>query len=57
MPTPSGERARGLTNGMGKETQMFFEPFDVAKLSAMTGYLLSATIIASVILNGNRPPL
>ena len=36
---------------------MFFEPLDVAKLLAMTGCLLSATIIASVILDGNRPAL
>jgi hypothetical protein len=36
---------------------MLFEPVDVASLLAMTGSLLSMTVIASVISNGKRPPL
>jgi hypothetical protein len=36
---------------------MFFERLDVMKVLAMIGCLLSMTVIASVILNGTRPPL
>ena len=36
---------------------MFFERWDVMKVLAMTGCLLSITVIASIILNGTRPPL
>jgi len=36
---------------------MLVEPLDAAKLLAMTGCLLSVTVIASVISNGKRPPL
>lgn len=39
------------------EKQMSFEPSDVAKLLAMTGCLLSVTVIACVISDGKRPPL
>jgi hypothetical protein len=39
------------------EKHMSIEPIDVSKLLAMTGCLLSVTIIASVIVNGNPPPL
>jgi hypothetical protein len=37
--------------------QMFFERLDVMKVLAMIGCLLSITVIASIILNGNQPPL
>jgi hypothetical protein len=36
---------------------MLFERPDVKKVLAMTGCLLSMTVIASIILNGARPPL
>jgi hypothetical protein len=36
---------------------MFFERPDVMKVLAMTGCLLSMTVIASIILDGTRPPL
>jgi hypothetical protein len=36
---------------------MFFERLDVMKVLAMIGCLLSMTVIASIILNGTRPPL
>jgi len=36
---------------------MLFERPDVNKILAMTGCLLSVTIIASIVLNGVRPPL
>jgi hypothetical protein len=36
---------------------MFFERLDVMKVLAMTGCLLSMMVIASIILNGTRPPL
>jgi hypothetical protein len=36
---------------------MFFERLDVMKVLAMTACLLSMTVIASIILNGTRPPL
>jgi hypothetical protein len=36
---------------------MFFERWDVMKVLAMTGCLLSMTVIASIIMNGTRPPL
>lgn len=35
---------------------MFFERLDVTKLFAMTGFLLSMTIIASVIVSATRLP-
>jgi hypothetical protein len=35
---------------------MFFERWDVMKVLAMTGCLLSMTVIASIIMNGTRPP-
>lgn len=36
---------------------MFFERLNVMKVLAMTGCLLSMMVIASIILNGTRPPL
>ena len=36
---------------------MFFERLDVMKALAMIGCLLSMTVIASIIMNGTRPPL
>ena len=36
---------------------MFFGRLDVMKVLAMAGCLLSMTVIASIILNGARPPL
>jgi hypothetical protein len=36
---------------------MFFVRLDVMKVLAMTGCLLSMTVIASIILNGTRPAL
>jgi hypothetical protein len=36
---------------------MFFERLDVMKVLAMTGCLLSITVIISIVLNGTRPPL
>ena len=46
-------------NGLRREEQttMLFERPDVKKVLAMTGCLLSMTVIASIILNGARPPL
>ena len=36
---------------------MFFERLDPMKALAMIGFLLSMSVIASIILNGSRPPL
>jgi hypothetical protein len=36
---------------------MLFEGPDMKKVLAMTGCLLSMTVIASIVLNGGQPPL
>jgi hypothetical protein len=49
---------RGPTAVIDEErTTMLFERPDVEKVLAMTGCLLGMTVIASIILNGARPPL
>jgi hypothetical protein len=40
-----------------RSEQMFFERQDAMKVLAMTGCLLSISVIISIILNGTRPPL
>jgi hypothetical protein len=36
---------------------MFFERLDLMKVLAIIGFLLSMSVIASIIMNGTRPPL